>query len=305
MDTNYVFLLHRVLVESLRPAWKAALRGDVSGKKSQDVVLPAGRGSGARGAYVKSGDAAYVKSGDAAYVKSGDKETLLPRESVTREKRKDHLRVNNPPSQPETVATLGAGPVIPSPSHSSKKTQIPASKGVGYHPDVSRWINEYMIRFSTKYGGYKPLVEKKDYTALNRTVRSGVSFQDMIEAMHYSMRWDRRRLTSIAGWIATRLPKVLDTVRLDRTIPYGEITGYVTAQNGTRYEDDDEHLRKQIRQLWMAGYRQEQFRDVVEAKARKWRNTKWEHLTSPYHLYSPDKFPIYYGETRTAVSKPE
>jgi hypothetical protein len=33
VNTNYVFLLHRVLVESLRPEWKAALQGDVSGKK--------------------------------------------------------------------------------------------------------------------------------------------------------------------------------------------------------------------------------------------------------------------------------
>lgn len=90
--------------------------------------------------------------------------------------------------------------------------------------------------------------------------------------------------------------------REERKVPVKEITDYLNTTCRTNFSPQADYLRRLVKARWNEGYRLEDFKAVIDAKARQWlTDPKMVKYLRPKTLFSASNFDGYLQEARQSV----
>lgn len=89
-----------------------------------------------------------------------------------------------------------------------------------------------------------------------------------------------------------------------KEIPYEEIVNYLNLKVGSNYKKTSTKTQQLIRARYKDGFRLEDFKKVIDAKANEWIGTKWEMYLRPETLFGT-KFEWYLNQKEIPKSNGE
>ena len=90
-------------------------------------------------------------------------------------------------------------------------------------------------------------------------------------------------------------------------IPYSRIIGHLNEVSGRRFHSEGGRgaaNRELIHARWLEGWREEDFRQVVDNMARVWKGTDMESYLRPKTLFGATKMDDYWNRTPAAETRP-
>jgi uncharacterized phage protein (TIGR02220 family) len=95
------------------------------------------------------------------------------------------------------------------------------------------------------------------------------------------------------GRKSSTLIDIRHNTKKDReNIPFDRIIDYLNAKTGKSFRASTEATRRLIRARWNEGFREEDFRRVIDAKCKEWKGTNMEVYLRPQTLFGT-KFESY------------